>query len=620
MLARAAIGYARGLGGFLHVVRADHTIISLLEEALAVLEGGDSADRVRLLARLAVELYYTDQIDRRVALSSEAIEMARRLEDRGSLLVALYSRHWAACGPDTLDERLANATEMLRLADDVGDREMAFLGHHVRLNCFLERCDVEPVDRELGEMVALADELRQPFYRWRTTCLVVMRAILEARFDEAERLAAEALEMGIGSDQEIATLVHDGAQMFALRFGQGRLAELEEGVLVLTRGYPWIQPWRLPLLYAELGREPEARAELERQAARNFADLPLDGLWITRVAALTHACALVGDAMRASQLYLLLLPYADRNVSTIADQSYGPVATRLGMLAVVMEHWDDAENHFGAGMAHCRALRAPAFTALNLSEHARMLLARDGPGDRVRARLLLAEAEAICRERGINGVLGRVMNDKARAAEERSEPGSLFRREGEYWTIAFGRDVFRMKDSRGLAYLAQLLANPGVELHVLDLVAAAVGGPGRGPDAMTAAQAAQAGMRVSGLDGIEPLDDRAKAAYRRRLTELQNDIEEARAFNDPERVALLEEEMDSFTRELVAAVGIGGADRKWGSPGERARVNVTRSIRGAIARIEDSSPALAAHLGGAIRTGTFCAYLPVPSAHPAWRL
>lgn len=620
LLARAAIGYARGLGGFLHVVRADQTIIALLEEALTALEDRDTALRARLLARLAVELYYTDQVGRRVALSSEAIEMARRMRDPGSLLVALYSRHWAACGPETLDERLANATEMIELASELGDKEMNFLGHHVRLNCLLELCDIEPVDKELQAMVELAEEVRQPFYRWRTTCLSAMRAILDARFEDAERLADEAFELGRGSDLEIATMVREGAQLFALRFGQGRLAELEDSVLDLTRRYPWIQPWRLPLLYSELGREAEARAELERHAVRDFGDFPRDALWITRIAALTHACAVVGDTTRAEQLYELLLPYADRNVSTIADQSYGPVATRLGMLTATMGRWEEAAAHFDAARDYCRVLRAPTFTALNLSEHARMLLARGRPGDPERAVVLLAEAEHICRRQHIDGILERVLADRSRV-EAPGEAEHQFRREGEYWTIAFEGDVFRMKDSKGMRYLAQLLANPGTELHVLDLVALAGAEPGDGRPAPSAAQVRQAGMRVSRLEGAgEALDAQAKTVYRSRLEELDAELEEARNFNDPEREARLSEELDALRQELTGAVGLGSRDRALASPAERARVNVTRSIRSSMARIEVSSPALADHLGPAIRTGTFCAYLPAPHSRVAWRL
>lgn len=621
LLADAAIGYARGLGGFLHVVRADETIIALLEEALGALDDSDSALRVRLLGRLAVELYYSDELERRIALSREAIDIARRLGDRGALVVALYSRHWAAYGPDTLDERLANATEMVKLANEGGDREMSFHGHHVRLSCLLERCEIEPVDRELEAMIALTAGLRQPVYSWRTTCLRAMRAILDARFDEAERLADEAFAIGReASGQEIATLVYEAAQMFALRYGQGRLAEVEEAAVDFTRRYPWIQPWRLPLLYSELGREEEARAELERQTSGDVSAFPRDALWIMRIVALSHACALAGDAGRARQLYDLLAAFADRNVSTIADQPCGPVAIRLGMLAATMQRWDDAERHFEAGLVLCRSMRAPTFIALTLLEHARMLRARGAPADRGRMVEFLREAELICRERGINAVLERVVREQARV-QQAVPPGYLFHVDGDFWTIAYEGAVFRMKDGKGLHYLARLLANPGVEVHALDLVAAAGGRPRDESITTAAAQAAQEGLRVSRLGGIgAALDAQAKTAYRRRLEELEGEVEQARAFNDRERAATLEQELDALKRELAAAVGLGGRDRDLGSPSERARVNVTRSIRSSIARIEDNSPALARHLTEVVRTGTFCAYLPAPAGRPAWRL
>ena len=620
LLARAAIGYARGLSGFLHVVRADETIIGLIEEALLALEDRDSELRARLLARLAVELYYTDRVERRIALSSEAIEMARRLDDPASLLVALYSRHWAACGPETLDERLANATEMVQLAREVGDTERTFLGHNVRVTCLLELCDAEPVDREIQAMLALAEEVRQPFYRWRTTCLRATRTILDARFDEGERLADEAFEIGRASDPEMATVVRGDAHTFALRFGQGRLAELEPAILDFSRRYPWIQPWRLPLLYAELGRDAEARAEVERQAVRDFADFPRDALWITRVAALAYACARGGDASRARQLYELLLPFADRNVSTIADQSYGPVATALGVLAAVMERWGDAEEHFRVALDHCRKLSAPTFTAAVLSEHARMLLGRAGDGDRERALSLLGDAEVLCSRHGINGVLERVLADRVRA-QEPGESDCQFRLAGDYWTISFSGDVFRMKDGKGLRYLAQLLANPGAELHALDMVATTRPPADVERSDLAVAAAAQAGLRVSRLEGAgAALDAQAKQAYRRRLADLDIEVEQAHEFNDPERAVLLEQERTALIRELAAAVGLGGRDRPQASPSERARVNVTRSIRSSIERIAASSPALAGHLNETIRTGSCCAYLPGPDGRPAWRL
>ena len=50
----------------------------------------------------------------------------------------------------------------------------------------------------------------------------------------------------------------------------------------------------------------------------------------------------------------------------------------------------------------------------------------------------------------------------------RTERG-LLRKEGEYWTVGYGGRVFRLKDTKGLAYLAPLLRSSGAQFHALDL-------------------------------------------------------------------------------------------------------------------------------------------------------
>jgi len=77
---------------------------------------------------------------------------------------------------------------------------------------------------------------------------------------------------------------------------------------------------------------------------------------------------------------------------------------------------------------------------------------------------------------------------------------------------------------------------------------------------------------------------------------------------DTERASRLRAEKDFLVRELAAATGLGGRPRQLGSDSERARLNVTRAIRSAIARVR--APAAAAHLDQAVRTGTRCSYSP----------
>jgi hypothetical protein len=209
------------------------------------------------------------------------------------------------------------------------------------------------------------------------------------------------------------------------------------------------------------------------------------------------------------------------------------------------------------------------------------------------------------------------MSGERPRAERLAAPTNLFRREGEYWSITFEGDSFRLKDSKGLRYLAKLLARPGTEMFALDLV---MEGSGQAAPRPGARERADAGLEVSaGGDAGEMLDPQAKAQYKQRLDELREEIEEAESFNDPERAARAQEEMDFLVRELSAAVGLGGRDRKAASDSERARVNVTRAIRAAGERIADHSPALGKHFEATIRTGTFCAYTPDPRMPASWR-
>jgi hypothetical protein len=178
--------------------------------------------------------------------------------------------------------------------------------------------------------------------------------------------------------------------------------------------------------------------------------------------------------------------------------------------------------------------------------------------------------------------------------------------------MTFEGDAFRLKDAKGLAYLARLLAEPGREFHALDLfTASAAGTTPRAGDDLHADTGGSAGAL---------LDPKAKEAYRRRLADLEEEAEDAEAANDPERAAKAREERDFLVRELAAAVGLGGRDRPTDSAAERARVNVTKAVRTAIGRITEHSAALGQHLDRTVRTGTFCSYQPDPRAQVGWRV
>jgi tetratricopeptide (TPR) repeat protein len=192
---------------------------------------------------------------------------------------------------------------------------------------------------------------------------------------------------------------------------------------------------------------------------------------------------------------------------------------------------------------------------------------------------------------------------------------NVFRREGDYWSIVFEGRTVRVRDLKGMRYLARLLADPGREYHVLDLVAAETGSDAQG------ASSHAAGLPRSALgDAGEGLDAQAKDAYRRRLAEIDDDLEQARAIGDAERAAQANAERDFLVQELARAFGLGGRDRRAASASERARAAVTRAVRQAMTRIAEHHPQLGQHLSRTIRTGTYCAYVPDPRAPADWRL
>jgi pimeloyl-ACP methyl ester carboxylesterase len=190
------------------------------------------------------------------------------------------------------------------------------------------------------------------------------------------------------------------------------------------------------------------------------------------------------------------------------------------------------------------------------------------------------------------------LGDDATPAFEPRPTANTFRREGEYWTLCFDGTLSRLRDARGLHHIARLLREPGLEVAASELVA-------------------DGGAQPLDDDAGPVLDQQSKAAYKRRVGELRAEIEAAEANGDA-NAGGLREDLDFVTRQLSAAVGLGGRDRKASSTAERARLTATKRIKDAIERIRACDPALARHLARTIKTGHLCAYRPDVEAPVAW--
>jgi predicted ATPase len=198
---------------------------------------------------------------------------------------------------------------------------------------------------------------------------------------------------------------------------------------------------------------------------------------------------------------------------------------------------------------------------------------------------------------------------------------NIFRKDGDFWTVTHRGKTFRLRNSKGLEYIAYLLAHPGVRVHACDLVSVIEGGeagsPGASPD-RARAEGLQASHDLG--DAGDTLDPQAISAYRQRLTEVRAELADAERNNDSGAVERGRHEYELLTAQLSAGVGRRGRIRRNSSHVERARTLVTKNIRAGVERIRRSDGKLGDHFATSIHTGAFCFYLPDHETKPSWQM
>ena len=611
-LARAALGY----GGRFLWERAgrDTQLIPLLQDALVMLGGQDDHLRARLLARLACAQRSEPNRDLNDALSQQAVELARTLDDAATLAYALEGRFFAIWWPETADARLSIAQELKSVASASGEAERLAWSHAVSYCVLADLGRMSEARAEADAFDVHALELRQPAQQWVSGTLRIPLMLLEGRFEEAEARLAWSFETGVFERDELSST---RSQLFLLRREQHRLAEVVELNRSSIDTFPWYPVHRAEraLLLAETGRRGEAATALGELARDRFAVFHRDNAWLLGMALAAEVAALLQDDAAATVLYEELAPFSHLHASAWAEGSVGAVSRYLGLLAETLGRLDDAVAHLEQAERFNEGMGARPWTTRTRSDLARALRARGRTDDLARAAQLLARVRAESEDLGMVALLAQLEREGGEVPRTRAASAApvehRFHREGEYWLVEFDGNSVRVRDTKGMRYLARLLSEPGRELHVLDLV----GAPG--PD--QAGPLTGAGLSADGLgDAGARLDPQAKAEYRRRVEDLRADIAEAESWNDPERAARAREELEFLAHELSGAVGLGGRDRKAASASERARLSVTRAIRSAMDRLRELDAALGAHLDATIRTGTYCAYIPDPRAPVHW--
>ncbi|MFN2419332.1 MAG: AAA family ATPase [Candidatus Limnocylindria bacterium] len=564
LLARAVLGVGVGpVAWEVPIGSAEHA--RTVAAALAALPDDALDLRSMLLARLSVTAASPETMELARQRAAEALDLAQQVGDERLIAQALAAVNDAHGGPAYTMLRRDNADTIVELAAAAGDRMLELVGHRFRVVADLELGDLASVDRTIAAFARLADELRQPLVSWYVPLFRGMRALLAG-----DVAAAEAYQHDVAATAG-ATRSHNAEMLAATLLlginaavGRRPAPDTLDGLFDVDPADWASYASGLAMVAWLSGNTDRARELLKLHADNGFARLGDDAEHLTTLTLFGRVAVGLDEPAAAAGVYELLRPHAGLwSVDGIAGCCWGPVDLELARIAVALDRVAGAGAH--------------------LTQARRSLEEADTP-------LLLGDLEALERRCAVLGIDATDTRDA-----RRPEAANVFRREGQFWVLAYRGRTVRMKDAKGLADLARLVARPGQEIYVLDLTTP--------PDADGRA------LRDAGDVG-ELLDARARAEYRRRVGELDDEIADAASNHDVGRAERARTERDFIAAELAAALGLGGRPRRSGDPAERARKAVSGRIRLTIGRIGSEHPELARHLTNAVRTGTFCVYKP----------
>jgi hypothetical protein len=345
---------------------------------------------------------------------------------------------------------------------------------------------------------------------------------------------------------------------------------------------------------------PGAAADRARAflGARQLADLPEEVFRLGEVWALCEGCVARGDAPAAERLYALLAGFAARAGEDPGGYWSGTAARFLGLLAATAGRCEVAATHFEDALRAAASIGAAAEVVQTQFAFARVLLGRGAPGDAVRAQRLLVDLLVGQHPPPVAEPIGA-------APAGRAGLGYVFRREGDYWALASGDRVSRVRAMRGFDYIAELLRRPHRSVYVVELMSPAA----PSPPPLRPRDAVEHGLHVVAASrGDAGIDPRARRDYRARWQALLGDQADAERDNDLGRAAGIQREIDMLAQELAA--GTRGPGRGASSAQERARVNVRNCVSAALRLIRRHDEPLWRHLVNTIKTGTYCVYEP----------
>ena len=400
---------ANSRGGVSVTGQVDYERLTPLERALESVGDLDSPQRALLLATLAAELTYSEDLERRSIATAESLEMARRVGDPLTFLRVATLAYQDFYLPHSVEDRLLCFAEAVRIAESLRDPVAALRAHYARAVACLQDCRGPELDVHLAECRTLAERIDQPHENWSVAISRSMRALQLGRLAEAEELANTAMTLGSESVPESTTTF--GAQLLEILRVAGRwdeLAQMGELMAAAAAENPAVPALRAVLArtYCDLSRDDDALATISDDIRDGFNGFSYDVVWLSGMVVLAETCIRLGQWEACELLHEKLSPWRDQ-AATVTATCVGPVALHLATLSTVLDRYDDAEEQFSLALALSERLGAPYWRARTEVELAAMMRRRsdsvDRPGDE-----LLEHATQLARDQGFGGLLPRI--------------------------------------------------------------------------------------------------------------------------------------------------------------------------------------------------------------------
>ncbi|MDA3645724.1 AAA family ATPase [Saccharopolyspora indica] len=524
-------------------------------------------------------------------LSAHTAVLARQGMDDEALGRSLLARHDAILGPGTAAERLSIIDEMRAVAQRTADRELGLHASQLRIGALLEQGDPRCLD-ELNAFAAEADRTGLARFFFESCWIRATFATMTGRFDDARSLIERAANL---DEQPFVNSSRVGRHLrWACELRQGRFAEVDTLLAQLTDDDHPVLRLIKATSAVQMGDLESALRHLTEITARSetyhgwFAPL-----WL-RFQAQTAAAS--RDPELCERAREAIAPYRDQWAVTAGATVDGPMVFWSASLDAAQQRWDDAVAGFRTARQAADRLRARPWSLEARARLAEVLLARGSTGDAAEADQLLSDVRAEATELGMAYLAEQAANlGPVGPAPVAVPAGTAFRFDGEVWTLSYHGTTVHLPDAKGLRDLHVLLGRPGTEVPAVQLLNPAGG---------------EIVVSARSLGGDAVLDKEAKLQYRRRLAQLDEEIDRAVDLGDDERAAALDTERQALLDELRAAAGLAGRPRRLGDEAERARKAVTNRIRDTLRRLDQRHPALAEHLRASVSTGATCRYQP----------